>query len=108
MGCSTMGKGPPPPSIAAALRSVLRSVRAQCTSWCSFWNSDRTPNEIADSGATGGELLEEAGEIGDVDDRRSGRTVAVGVGVAGGELLEEAGEIGHVRGWGLSAPVAVD
>src|ERR1043165_7177369 len=43
--------------------------------------------------ATGGELLEEAGEVGRVQDGGGDAAVAVGGVVAAGELLEEAGEV---------------
>src|SRR4051812_46936621 len=57
--------------------------------------------------AASGELLEEAREVGDVEDRGLRRAVAVGVGVAGGELLKKAGEVGHVGHGRLGAAVAV-
>src|SRR5688572_4528769 len=46
-----------------------------------------------DSGAALGVPLQEAGEVGDVQDGGRGAVVAVGVRVARGVLLEEAGEV---------------
>src|ERR1051326_4970255 len=53
------------------------------------------------------ELVEEAGEIQDVQDGRCGGMVAVGVGVAGRELVEEAGEVEDVQDGGDCGGVAV-
>src|SRR4051812_1972949 len=57
--------------------------------------------------AAGRELLQEAGEVGDVVDGGNGGAVAVGVGVVGRELLQEAGEVGDVEERNLGAVVAV-
>src|ERR1043165_442376 len=57
--------------------------------------------------ATGGELLEEAGEVGRVQDGGGDAAVAVGGVVAAGELLEEAGEVAGVEDGGGGAVVAV-
>src|SRR5215831_678810 len=57
--------------------------------------------------APGRELVEEAGEVEDVEGGRGGGVVAVGVGVTGGEAVEEAGEVEDVEDGGCGAGVAV-
>src|SRR4051812_26687370 len=59
------------------------------------------------SWATGREALEEAGEVGDVEDGWGGALVAVRVGVRGRKPLEEAGEVGGIEDGGGGALVAV-
>src|SRR5690242_1405520 len=70
-------------------------------------NSRRRPRDRSAAGASGGESVQETGEIQDVQGRGAGAGIAVGVGIAGGELVEEAGEILDVEAGRDGAAVAV-